>query len=72
MCARCPIGGRYPFYPWPGQRPTGGDLGPPPDVGAPDHGAAPPIRWFPADVPKPHGLFAFRRDGKPRFLLDGR
>jgi len=70
MCARCPA--TRPYYPWPDQRPTGGDLGPPPDLGAPDHGSPPPIRWFPPDRPKLRGLFAFRSDDKPRFLMDGR
>jgi hypothetical protein len=72
MCARCPIGGRYPSYPWPGSRPEGGDLGPPPDFGVPDHGPAPAVEWFPRDVPKPRGLFSFRKDRKPKFLCDGR
>jgi hypothetical protein len=72
MCARCPAGGTRPYYPWPKSRPQGGDLGPPPDLGMPDHGAAPPIRWFPPpDSPKP-GLLSGRSDNKPKFLCDGR
>jgi hypothetical protein len=72
MCDRCPIGGRYPSYPWPGQRPAGGDLGPPPDLGWPDRGAPPPIRWFwqPSDQMK--SLWRGRWDNRPKFLCDGR
>jgi hypothetical protein len=70
MCARCPAS--RPYYPWPASRPAGGDLGPAPDLGRPDHGAAPPIRWFRVDPPKPRGLLAFRTDDRPKFLCDGR
>jgi hypothetical protein len=68
VCDRCPVGNRYPSSAWPGQRPQGGDLGPPPDLGRPDHGAAPPIRWL-VDL----GIGRRRRhDGKPAFITDGR
>jgi hypothetical protein len=72
MCARCPIGGRYPSYPWPVSRPEGGDLDTPPDFGAPDHGAAPPIRWFWQPSDQQHSLWRGRWDNRPKFLCDGR
>ena len=72
MCARCPVGGRYPRYPWPDQRPTGGDLGPPPDLGQPNHGRAPAITWFWQPSDQGWSWWRGRFDRKPKFICDGR
>jgi len=72
MCARCPVGGRWPSYPWPQDRPRAGDLGPAPDLGTPNYGKAPPIRWFPPAVTRKPRWWQGRSDDRPKFITDGR
>ena len=69
MCARCPAS--RPFYPWPAQRPAAGG-GPPPDLGVPNHGKAPPVRWFWQPSDQGWSWWRGRFDRKPKFLCDGR
>jgi len=68
MCARCPANNAWPHQTWPAARPAAGDFGGPRDFGVPDHGTAPPIRWFPQPSDQQWSLWRGRWDNRPKVL----